>query len=101
MKIIDAITTIRSAIDACAETQDDHGWQSAVAAAGLQSQGDKGKAGIDEDYVGTFGPLELRVNYTWRDTSKAFQLGPDRTRVKLELRQNGTTLDSYTNGYER
>lgn len=101
MKIIEAITTIRNAIEASAFSESNGAWQSAVAAAGLQSQGDKGDMGIDEDFVGIFGGLELRVKHTWRDTSKTHQPGPDRTRVKLEVRQNGVTLDSYTNGYEK
>lgn len=100
MKIIEAITTIRTAIDTSAEAKSDGAWRSAVTAAGLQSQGDKGSSGIDEDFLGTFGPLELRVNYRWYDTSKTFQPGPDRTRVILEVRHAGKVIDSYTNGYE-
>ena len=101
VKIIEAIATIRIAIDESATAESDSAWQSAVRAAGLTSQGDEGNVGIDEDYVGTFGPLELRVKYTWRDTSKTFSLGPDRTRVRLEICHGNTVLDSHTNGYQK
>ncbi|NEJ94345.1 hypothetical protein [Rhizobium ruizarguesonis] len=100
MKLLDAITTIKAGIDTSAEAQDDLAWKAAVEKAGLVSQGDKGTTGLDETYSATFGPLELRVRHTWRDTSKTFQIGPDRTKLTLDLVHGGTSVDSYSNGYE-
>lgn len=100
MKVIEAIASIRAAIDVSAEAKNNHAWRSAVTTAGLKSQGDTGTMGIDEDYVENFGPLEVRVKHTMRDTSKPFSIGPDRTRITLSVSLNGAKLDSYTNGYE-
>lgn len=100
MKLFEAIETIKTAIDASSSAKTDTAWKSAVDKAGLVSQGDKGLTGIDEDYVAAFGGLELRVKHTWRDTSKTFSPGPDRTVVKLDLVLNGKAVDSYSNGYE-
>lgn len=101
MGIIEAIAMIRAAIEQSSQQQDDAVWESAVAAAGLAPQGDKGQAGVDQEFLGTFGSLNLRVRHTCRDTSRTFSLGPDRTRVRLELRQGDVVLDSYTGGYEK
>ncbi|MGV1793562.1 hypothetical protein [Rhizobium sp. A37_96] len=100
MEIIEAIVSIKAAIDTSVAAKTDSAWKSAVSAAGLVSQGDKGVTSLDESYIATFGPLQLRVNHTWRDTSKSFQLGPDRTKVTLDLIHNANVLDRYTNGYE-
>lgn len=99
--LIDAIRNIRAAIEASAADESDGKWAAAVGAEGLQSRGDKGTMGIDEDYEKAFGPVTLRVNHTWRDTSKTFAPGPDRTRVRLDVVVAGTVIDSYTNGYEK
>lgn len=99
MKLLEAITSIKAAIDASAAEKSDL-WKSTVLKAGLVSQGDKSTTGIDETYVATFGKAELQVRHTSRDTSKTFQPGPDRTGITLTLIHGGTTLDSYTNGYE-
>ncbi|MBY3474071.1 hypothetical protein HFN78_24615 [Rhizobium laguerreae] len=102
MKLLEAITSIKNAIDASAAAKSDSAWQAAVSAAGLvlEDGGRHGGLSIDEDYVATFGPLEVRVKHTMRDTSKAFAVGPDRTRVRLDLIHDGKVLDCYTNGYE-
>lgn len=100
MKLLEAIITIKAAIDVSAAAKTDNAWRDAVTKAGLVSEGDKGTTGLDETYVATFGTVELRVRHTWRDTSKTFSPGPDRTRVALELRQGGKAIDTFTNGYE-
>jgi len=102
MKLLEAITSIKNAIDVSAEARSDSAWQAAVGAAGLVlgHGGRHGGLSIDEDYVGKFGPFEVRVKHTMRDTSKSFSPGPDRTRVTLDLIHDGKVLDSYTNGYE-
>ncbi|SRR5258708_1624753 len=100
MKIIEAITTIKAAMEKSAAERTDSAWQEAMTSVGLKSQGNKAQIGIDEDYVGIFSGLEVRLNHTWRDTSKAFAPGPDRTRLLLELRQGGSVLDSYKTGHE-
>ena len=101
MKLLEAITSIKSAIDTSAEAKSDSAWKAAINAAGLVVQGDE-KTGlyIDEEFVGSFGTFNVRVKHTCRDTSKTFSIGPDRTRVTLELIQDGKVVDSYTNGYE-
>lgn len=101
MKLLEAITSIKNAIDASAEAKSDSAWQAAVSAAGLvvEDGGRHGGLSIDEDYVAAFGPLQVRVKHTMRDTSKSYSPGPDRTRVKLDLIHDGKVLDSYTNGY--
>jgi hypothetical protein len=100
MKLIEAISTIRAAIDRSSEAKEDGAWARAVEDAGLKSQGNKGALHIDEDYLGDFGPLQLRVNWTCRDTSRTFSPGPDRTRLTLQVLHQGAVLDSYVNGYE-
>lgn len=100
MTLIEAISSIKAAIDASASNQTDHHWKSAVSAAGLISQGDVGNTGIDESYQAAFGQYELKVRHTWKDTSRTFQIGPDRTRVELSLVYSGKVVDSYTNGYQ-
>jgi hypothetical protein len=99
--LIDAIRNIRTAIESSAATGSDASWLAAVKAAGLQSQGDNGTTGIDENYEKAFGPVTLRVKHTWRDTSKTFAPGPDRTRVRLDVIVDGAVIDSYTDGYEQ
>jgi hypothetical protein len=56
--------------------------------------------GADERYLATFGPLELRFTYRWYDTSKAFSIGPDRTRLTREIIGSGKVLDEYRNSYD-
>ena len=100
MKIIEAITTLKNAIDLSVSKKSDAPWQIAAQNAGLASSGDNGTIGIDEDYVGTIGHFEIRIKHTCRDTSKPFSLGPDRTRIRLEILHNGKEIDNYTAGYE-
>jgi hypothetical protein len=100
MGLIQTIAALKAAIDKSAADETDSAWHSAVRDAGLQSQGDKGDMGIDETFVGTAGGLTIRVRHTCRDTSRPFSMGPDRTRVRLEVVDGEKVLDSYTNGYE-
>ncbi|WP_322965658.1 hypothetical protein [Sphingomonas fuzhouensis] len=100
MGLIQTIAALKASIDKSAEEETDSAWNSAVQTAGLQSQGDKGDMGIDETFVGTADGLTIRVRHTCRDTSRPFAMGPDRTRVRLEVVDGDKVLDSYTNGYE-
>ncbi|SCX28086.1 hypothetical protein DSM25558_4368 [Agrobacterium sp. DSM 25558] len=86
---------IKTAIDEAANDMKDGASLLTVGAAGLVSQGDKGISGaLDETWSSTVGPVELRVNHAWHDTSKSIAVRSDRTRVRLGLVKDGKQIDS-------
>ncbi|WP_417264232.1 hypothetical protein [Celeribacter sp.] len=100
MMLIEAICTIKDAIDRSSAEADDGPWLSAIGKAGLVAQGNTRQGAIDEAYTAHFGDIELRFRHYWRDTSRTFSPGPDRTTMTLTVLSQNKAIDSYSKSYD-
>lgn len=100
MKLAETVTELKSAIDRSAEEQSDGPWQVAAERANLESQGDVGTTSLDESFVGHVENAKVTLQHTWRDTSKTFSPGPDRTRLRLTVEIDGKVVETHVNGWE-